>query len=385
LKITAIKEFLPTIDFRPRFIVKIETDLGIHGVGEAGTAGRELALKGTLEHFRRFLIGKDPRRIEDLNQIMYRAQYYEGGTVITAAASAIDIALWDILGKYLKAPVWQLMGGATRNKVVCFSDAIAGEGSSYSEKVADLIKKGWNTIRFTPEMPGFNFDQLKEGIYEPWESINCMVEQLRDVRRHVGSKPNLAVDFHHRLNIAQAAEFCRRIEDVGLMFLEEPIRSESPDAYDALRKMTNMPFAIGEEFSGSYVFAPFIEKGLCNYIRLDVCNVGGLTAARKIAAMAEAHYIDIIPHNPLGPIATAAAVHLCIATSNFSMLEFNWTARERADGLFLGTMKLEKDSYPLPTDFGLGITIDEDMLNQYPFRAWEPPHWRRKDGSFTNW
>ena len=104
MKITAIKEFLPTIDFRPRFIVKIETDLGIHGVGEAGTAGRELALKGTLEHFRRFLIGKDPRRIEDLNQIMYRAQYYEGGTVITAAASAIDIALWDILGKYLKAP-----------------------------------------------------------------------------------------------------------------------------------------------------------------------------------------------------------------------------------------------------------------------------------------
>ena len=265
---------------------------------------------------------------------MYRSQYYEGGTVITAASSAIDIALWDILGKYFDVPVWQLLGGATRSRVTCFTDAIAGEGSSYSERVDDLVKKGWNTIRFTPEMPGFSFDQLEEGVYEPWESIDWMVEQLQKVRQHVGSKPNLAVDFHHRLSVAQAAEFCRRTRDVGLMFLEEPIRSESPDAYQSLRKMTNIPFAIGEEFSGIFVFAPFIERGLCNYVRLDICNVGGLTAARKIAAMAEANYIDIIPHNPLGPIATAAAVHLCIAVANFSLLEFNWTARERAEDIF---------------------------------------------------
>ena len=270
MKITAIREFVPTIDFRPRFIVKIETDSGIYGVGEAGTAGRELALKGTIQHFKRFLLGTDPRRIEDINQLMYRSQYYEGGTVITAAASAIDIALWDILGKYFDVPVWQLMGGATRSRVTCFTDAIAGEGSSYSERVDDLVKKGWDTIRFTPEMPGFSFDQLEEGVYEPWESIDWMVEQLQKVRQHVGSKPNLAVDFHHRLSVAQAAEFCHRTRDVGLMFLEEPIRSESPDAYQSLRKMTNMPFAVGEEFSGIFVFAPFIERGLCNYVRLDI-------------------------------------------------------------------------------------------------------------------
>jgi galactonate dehydratase len=364
--------------------VKIETDAGIHGLGESGTAGRELALAGALDHFREFLIGQDPRRIEDINQVLYRSQYFEGGTIITAAASAIDIALWDILGKHLNTPVWQLLGGSTRQHVTCFCDLAAGEGATWADRASDLVTKGWATIRCSPGMPGES-DAPDNSLYEPWESMQWTAARLQEIREQIGPDVRLAVDFHHRLNVAEAAEFCRMIDDVGLMFLEEPIRAESPDAYAALRAMSSMPFAIGEEFSGIYVFAPFIERGLCNYVRLDLCNVGGFTSARKVAALAEAHYIDVMPHNPLGPISTASAVHFCIATSNFSLLEYNWSVRQQPEDLFPTAMQIESDRFPIPTEPGLGVEFNEKAAPDYPFEYWEPPHLRRRDNSYTNW
>jgi galactonate dehydratase len=376
MKIADIKVFVPTIGIRCRFIVKVETDAGITGLGESGTAGRERAVAGVIDHFREFLVGRDPRRIEDIAQELYRGQYFEGGTVITAAASAIDIALWDILGKHLNTPVYQLLGGATRNYVTCFADATMGKGATCSERAGDLVSQGWTTIRLGPEW---------DEVYEPWDSLHAMAETVHEVRSAVGDQIRLGVDFHHRLSVAEAAEFCRRIEDVGLMFLEEPIRSESPDAYAALRAMTPVPFAIGEEFSGIYVFAPFIERGLANYVRPDVCNVGGLTGARKVAAMAEAHYIDVMPHDPLGPVCTAASVHLCTAISNFSLLEYNAGTREQPEDLFPAALKLEGDHFPLPDAPGLGVEFNEDAAKEYPFAFWEAPHLRRTDGSFTNW
>lgn len=381
MKITDIKYFMPKIGHRCRFIVKVETDAGIYGLGEAGTAGRERALGGMIDHFREFLIGRDPRRIEDIAQVLYRSQYFEGGTVIAAAASAIDIALWDILGKHLNAPVYQLLGGATRNYVECFADVRMGNGSTWGEKASDLVEKGWHTLRMTP------LPSLPEGdtIYEPWNSLHETAELVHEVRRAVGGRIQLGVDFHHRLSVAEAAEFSRRIEDAGLMFLEEPIRSESPDAYAALRAMTPVPFAIGEEFSGIYVFAPFIERGLANYVRPDVCNVGGITGAKKVAAMAEAHYIDVMPHDPLGPVCTAASVHLCAAISNFAALEFNSHVQDQPEDLFPVTLSLEKNYFPLPRAPGLGVEFNEEAAKDYPFAFWEAPHLRRSDGSFTNW
>ena len=141
MKITNVKWFALKIGIRCRFIVKVETDAGIHGLGEAGTAGRERALGGTIDHFREFLIGKDPRQIEDIHQTLYRSQYFEGGTIITAAASAIDIALWDILGKHLRVPVWQLLGGASRQHVTCFADGVAGEGETCQNRRRTLLRK----------------------------------------------------------------------------------------------------------------------------------------------------------------------------------------------------------------------------------------------------
>ncbi len=380
--ITDVKHFAPTVGHRCRFVVKVETDKGIYGLGEAGIVGRERALGGMIDHFREFLIGQDPRRIEDINQVLYRSQYFEGGTVIAAAASAIDIALWDILGKHLDTPIWQLLGGASRNYVTCFIDAVAGDGADSASQAADLVSKGWGTIRLGVELPSTGDG---EDVYEPWEAVRWVADNVKRVRERVGPDVHLAVDFHHRLSVAEAAEFCRRVADEGLMFLEEPIRSESPDAYAALRAMTPMPFAIGEEFSGIYVFAPFIERGLCNYVRLDLCNVGGFTSARKVAAMAEAHYVDVVPHNPLGPISTAAAVQFCSAISNFAVLEYNHYSSDRPEDLFPGSMELDGDRYPLPERPGLGVDFDEEAVADYPFAFWEPPHLRRRDGTYTNW
>ena len=334
---------------------------------------------------RQFLVGQDPRRIEDINQELYRGQYYEGGTIIAAVTSAIDIALWDILGKHLNTPVWQLLGGATRQQVTCYIDGPAGAGDSYADQAEDLVSKGWRTIRFAPETGDPDFRQDRDSIFEPWESIDWTADQIREARKRVGPGIRLAIDYHHRLNVAEAAAFCQRIRDVDLMFLEEPIRSESPDAYAALRAMTPMPFAIGEEFSGIYPFAPFIERGLANYVRLDVCNVGGFTASRKVAAMAEAHYLDIVPHTPQGTICLAASVHLCAAVHNFAVLEYNWQMPHLPRDLFPKQLELRGDGFPLPQGPGLGIEFDEEAARRYPPLSWEAPHFRRRDGAFTNY
>ena len=163
---------------------------------------------------------------------------------------------------------------------------------------------------------------ISDDIYEPFESIELAVHWLGEIRRALGSSVELSIDFHHRLSVAEAALFCQRVEPLHLHFVEEPIRAESAEAYRQLRSMTRLPFAIGEEFSSKWAFAPFIEQGLLNYARLDVSNVGGLTEAKKVAGWCEAHYIDVMPHNPLGPVTTAATIHLAAAIPNFAQLEY---------------------------------------------------------------
>ena len=385
MKITDIKSFILGVENKNLFIVKVETDRGIHGIGQGGTTTRERAMKGAIGHFREFLIGRDPRRVESLHQELYRRQYYEGGTVITASASAIDIALWDILGKHLEVPVWQLLGGASRQQVECFVDSDAAQEKTWADQAQQLVQQGWRTIRFVPETGEQDFDPQGDSVFEPWESLLWCAQQLQEVRRRTGPGVNLAVDYHHRLNVAEAATFCERVEDVGLMFLEEPIRSENPAAYASLRAMTNIPFAIGKEFSGIYPFVPFFREGLCNYARLDVCNVGGLTAARKVAALAETHYTDVMPHTPQGTVCVAASLHLCASLPNVAPMEYNFHSQQGPEDLFPKQPKLEGNHFPLAPDPGLGIEFNESAAEDYPPVQCEAPRFHRRDGSYTNY
>ena len=197
------------------------------------------------------------------------------------------------------------------------------------------------------------------------------------------------MEYHHRLSVAEAASFCQRLPKGTIDFIEEPIRDESPDAYEALRRMTDVPFAIGEEFSSKWQFLPYIERGITNYARLDICNVGGFTEAMKVAGWAEAHYIDLMPHNPLGPICTAATVQLAAATPNFAWLEV-WVSlsgsdRHGDDELFPVRPQISGAGYLVSDAPGLGVEFNEEAALRQQFKYAEAPHLHRRDESYTNW
>jgi galactonate dehydratase len=384
MKITDIKTFPVWVGGHNLLIVKVETDAGIYGWGESGLLGRELAVVGAIKHYREFLIGRDPSRIGALWQEMYRSQYFEGGRVLSAAISAIDLALHDIMGRVLGVPVYQLLGGRQRDTVPCFASTWGNNAAELIKNIQSFTAVGWDAVCIAPAGASGN-------VFDPHESIALTVDWLTKARQAVDAKVVLGVDYHHRLSAAETASFCQKLAPGTLDFLEEPMRDETPEAYQALREMVDVPFAIGEEFSSKWAFLPYLEHDIANFARIDVCNVGGLTEAMKVAGWAEAHYIDLMPHNPLGPICNAALIHLAAAVPNFSWMEV-WCSPGGElffsdNALFPVQPRLAGSHFPVPETPGLGIEVNEDLLARMSstYRYYEPPHWQEKDGSYTNW
>jgi galactonate dehydratase len=392
MKITAIKSIPVWVGVRNQLVVKVETDEGLYGLGESGLSGRELAVMGAVDHFREFLIGQDPMQRGRIWQELYRSQYFEGGRVLLAAQSAIDIALYDIVGKALNVPVYELLGGKQRDTIPCFATAGGDSVEALIDKIGVLWSHGWRVIRTGPLLSN---RPAHPDIWEPRESVGLTAKALARARETFGHDLVLGVDYHHRLSVAETASFCQRMPRGTLDFLEEPIRDEAPEAYEALRKMTEIPFAVGEEFASKWQFLPYLERHLTDFARLDICNVGGFTEAMKVAGWAEAHYIDLMPHNPLGPVCTAATVHLAAAVPNFAWLEVRATQTENlyygqngvddAERFFPVQPRLAGTVFPVPTGPGLGVELDETAVSKAAWRFWEAPHYRRRDGSVTNW
>ena len=383
MKIRAITPYAVWVGIRNQLLVKIDTDEGIFGWGESGLSGREKAVTGALEHYAQFLIGRDPFAIGALWQEMYRSQYFEGGRVLQAAISAIDIALYDIKGKALGVPVHQLLGGKQRDVIPTFATTGAPPGPQMIEQARMLMEAGWTAMRLSPA------GHESELRYEPRESIPTTAKWCVKAREELGDAVVLGIDYHHRLSVAETASFCQKMPRGTLDFLEEPIRDETPEAYEALRRMTDIPFAIGEEFASKWQFLPYIERDIHQYNRLDVCNVGGLTESMKVAGWSEAHYVDMMPHNPLGPICTAATVHFCAAVANFSWLE---TRSSPAEALgfdnaefFPVQPRIQNAVYTVSDAPGLGVEVNEDLIKKQSFKFWQAPLLKRDDGSVTNW
>ena len=259
MKITDVHAYAFWAGFRNVCIVKVETDCGIYGWGESGLSGREQAVKGAVDHFRQFLIGKDARNIGALWQEMYRGAYFEGGRVLTAAISAIDIALHDALGKHLKLPVYQLLGGKQRQAIPLFATSIKAIGPELIEHLVELKQQGWNSLRVTTGQHG---DPMQATVFEPRESIANAAKWLPEARKALGDEVCLGIDYHHRLSVAETASFIQRMPVGTLDYIEEPIRDQSVEAYKALRAMVDVPFAVGEEFASKWDFAPFIEQNI---------------------------------------------------------------------------------------------------------------------------
>ncbi|MDA0349307.1 MAG: mandelate racemase/muconate lactonizing enzyme family protein [Verrucomicrobia bacterium] len=391
MKITAVIPYVAWIGFRNQLLVKVEADNGQYGWGESGLSGRELAVEGAVKHYREFLIGKDPRQIGGLWQEMYRSQYFEGGRILTAAISAIDIALYDLIAKTLEVPVYQLLGGAHRDRVECFA-SFPGDTpiEEYSALTRKLMDENWTSFRLNNVgPPGADYEGKEGSILNTRDSSAAISQAILACRETAGPTAMIGCDMHHRLTIAESATFLQRLPSGTLDYIEEPIRDESPEAYEALRKLTDVPFAIGEEFASKWQFKPYIERNILQFARVDVCNVGGLTESMKVAAMAESNYIDLLLHNPLGPICTAASVHLAAAIPNFSHLESRESPVEQlptsdAD-VFTQRLQLVGNAYPVPTAPGLGVEVDESVLKKMSVKLWEPPRLWRSDGSYQNW
>ena len=362
---------------RNYLIVKVETDEGIYGLGEAGITGKELAVAGAIQHFDEQLRGEDPSRIEHIWQRLFRGNFFKGGQILTAAISAVDLALWDIKGKALGRPVWDLLGGKCREKVVCYAHII---GESPEELAIDAVSKVRDGFRFVrlgiPEEPG--------GILEPRRAVPQTVEMLAAVREAVGNDIEICVDFHTRFDPIDAVRLCDAVEPYDLFFAEDPVRSENPDAYAFVRRHTNVPIAGGEELATKWEFKPLIERDLIDYVRVDLCIVGGLTEATKIAGWAEAHYQKLAPHNPLGPVSTAACAHLDFASPLFGVQELSREPGYLAD-LFPQQPPFEDGYLLLPERPGLGVDINEEAVADHPFQMPSTHELRMDDRSVTNW
>ncbi|MFO1141322.1 MAG: mandelate racemase/muconate lactonizing enzyme family protein [Amaricoccus sp.] len=385
MKITAIHPLPAWVGIRNQLLVKVETDEGIHGWGESGLSGREKAVCGAIEHYREFLLGQDPMAIGRIWQELYRSQYFEGGRVLQAAISAIDIALHDIKGKALGVPVYQLLGGKQRDVIPTFATTRGPCGPEMIDQARELMEMGWDAIRLFPA--GHEADK---NVFDPRASLAETAKWCVKAREALGDAVVLGVDYHHRLSVAEAASYCQKMPPGTLDFLEEPIRDEAPEAYEQLRRLTQVPFAIGEEFASKWQFLPYIERGLHEFNRIDVCNVGGLTEAMKVAGWSEAHYVDMMPHNPLGPVCTAATLHFAAAVPNFAWLETRSSPGELYHGFddaetFPVQPRLDGAAYPVPEGPGLGVEVDEARVRAQSFKFWEAPHLRRPDGSVTNW
>jgi L-alanine-DL-glutamate epimerase-like enolase superfamily enzyme len=377
VKITNIESYPVWGEQRNFLFVVVDTDAGIYGVGEAGITGRELAVMGAIEHFKPLLAGADPWRTEHLWQVLARGGFFPAQRILMAAISAIDIALWDIKGKAVGLPVYELLGGRTRDKVVCYPHNAGADIPSLVESCLQSVEEGWKFVRWG--LPS------AADILEPRRAVLAAIEQFQAVRGAVGDEIELVFDVHTRLDLADTVWLCHEVEPFRPFFVEDPLRSENPDSFKTLRPRTVVPLAAGEQFSSKFEFRQLIEEELIDYARVDLCIVGGFTEAKKIAGWCETHYIKLAVHNPLGPVSSAACLHLNLASPNVGVQE-----QPRRPGTTLNDVVPVqpewKDGYLLPPARpGLGVEFDRKAAMKHPFRMAELPRLSREDGSFTNW
>jgi galactonate dehydratase len=377
MKITDIRTYPVWGGGRNYLFVVVETDDGLTGVGEAGITSRELAVIGAIEHFKPLLLGQDANRIEYLWQLLHRGGFFPGGKIICAALSAIDIALWDIQGKARGVPVYQLLGGLARDKVVCYPHNTGATTEALVESCLLTTAEGWKFVRWGIQAEG---DVMENG-----PAVRLALQQFEAVRKALGNEIEICFDVHTRLDPPAAIQLCRAVEPYRPFFIEDPLRSESPYSLRLVRQQTGVPIAVGEQFATKFEFRQVIEEELTDYARIDLCIVGGITEAKKIAGWCEAHYIQLALHNPLGPVSSAACLHLNLASPNVGVME-----QPRRPGTVLTDVvpvqMTWEDGYLLPpTAPGLGVVFDEEAAKRHPFQMQELPHYRRRDGSFTNW
>ena len=388
MKVTQIKNFpISDGDGKLYYIVKVETDAGIYGLGEVGIPNWGGAIGKAIEHLSEIVIGEDPFSTEKLWQYMFRGGFFPADKVYSCAISAIDIALWDIKAKALEMPLYKLLGGPVRDKVICYPHTQGDTVADLLDNCKRHIEDGWKFVRWhQPETGPSSVYVNNMNTLEPIDSVRLAEEQIATIREAIGPDIQICFDMHTRLDTAHAVALCKAVEPYRPFFMEDPLRSENPASYRTLARHVSLPIAAGEQWATKWPFREVIEEELINYARIDLCIVGGITEALKITHWAETHYIDIVPHNPLGPVSAAACVALCMASTNVGVQEMPRRPGSYATDLFPKQIEWEGGYAWCPDEPGMGVDFNEELaLNSIVDPTGWPPQLRRNDGSFTNW
>jgi L-alanine-DL-glutamate epimerase-like enolase superfamily enzyme len=354
-------------------VVAIDTDVGITGIGEGGTLD-------TIAPCAARLIGRNPFEITRIWQDMYRAYHYPPGRERLHAMGAMDLALWDLKGKALNAPVYELLGGLTREYLECYTTGFNGGGPTIRERAAACMAAGWRYFRMdAASLAGGN------RTYDARERVNQVLADCRAMREGVGPNGNFAIDFHQRFNFTDALRCCRLIEDTQPFLVEDPVATDLfQQDIPRLRAMTSVPLAAGEEWGARYDYLKLVTNRDLDYIRCSLPNTGGITEMVRVASMCETHEVGIVPHFT-GPISTAAQVHTLGAFPIPVVMEFNYTNSNIA---YLGEFVTFKQGKVYPNDRpGLGVTVQFDQLKLVETftMANTRPVYFRPDGTQITW
>jgi galactonate dehydratase len=367
----------------PRWLfVRVEAEDGACGWGEASLEGHAEAVVGAFEALKDRFIGHDPFRIEDMWQVAYRGGFYRGGPVLMSAIAGFEQALWDLKGKALGIPAWEMLGGRVRDKV----RAYAWIGGDRPHEIAAAAK--------SRREQGFSAVKMNATAELDWIGTpKAFEEVVRRVEAAQAEGMDVGLDFHGRVHRPMAKQLAKALEPLGLLFIEEPILSENPEGLAQIAELTSTPIALGERLYSRWDFKRFFESGAVDIIQPDLSHAGGLLECRKIAAMAEAYDVAVAPHCPLGPLALASCLQLAACTPNVAIQEMSLGIHYNVGHDLLEfcsdkAVLTPSDGYlGIPTGPGLGIEIDEEAVRaaDKERHRWRNPVWRLADGSFAEW
>ena len=385
MRITKVKPFLvSSISMGDWVVVKIETDEGISGFGDATIEQNHRTIGAAVEVLERYLVGENPFRIEHLWQRMYRSPYWRGGPILNTAISGIEHALWDIVGKALKQPVYNLLGGPCREKIRLYSYAAGSDSETMAENARRVVKKeGYTAVKTNPFIPPIRnttvdgkAKQMMEG-YRLDDAVKKAVKNVEAIRNAVGDRVDIMLDCHGRssmsaLPTAYLVLLCKELEPLRPLWIEEPVRPDCTGSLAAFASKVRIPIAVGERLYTKFQFTAVIDKQMVNVVQPDLSHAGGILECKKIAAMAEAHDILVAPHCPFfySPIATAVAYQFDACTPNFLIQENDNVFKRGMIGneWLIEPFKVENGFRMLPTEPGLGINVKEDLLPKYPYK-----------------
>ena len=382
MKITKVNTYL----VRPRWgFVEIETDEGITGWGEAVLEGHAGTVLRCVEEMEDYLLQADPSRIEDIWTTLYRAGFYRGGGIMMSAISGIDQALWDIKGKLFQAPVYELMGGACRDKMRVYSWVGGDRPSDVGKAAREKLEEGFTAVKMNAT------EELQ--MIDSYDKIDAVLERVAAIRESCGRAFGIAIDFHGRVHKPMAKVLAKKLEEFDPMFLEEPVLCENMEAFSEIAAACNIPIATGERLYSRWDFKRLLHAGGMDIIQPDLSHAGGITEVKKIASMAEAYDVALAPHCPLGPIALAACL-------NVDATCYNAVIQEQSIGIHYNVGKSVLDYVNNREDFeftdgfvklprkpGLGVEVNKELVeeeNRTPHN-WKNPVWRHADGSIAEW